>query len=513
MKFQITKDNKWIQIIEATKFEFDQLNSSFTKEVEGAKFNPLVKRGMWDGKIKFVQHNSFLPVGLYNEVLKWGQRFGIETLIYGLDIFRIYINKEEFIEYFENFFKDKEMKPYPYQYECAYNILTHRMSTSELATSAGKTIIMFMTCVWLKEKLGIDRILIVVPKTMLVNQGIKDFQSYNEWNLHTYTAKAITEGSKEPVNGINFIFGTYQTLIKREKELFENINGIIIDECHGTKAKTVKTILNLATNVKIKYGLTGTLYKGSTALDYEIQSYLGPMIQQISPKFLQDNGYATKIKVKMIYLDYLEEGDKKNLSSLKTKPSNIEEEFQVNDELSGNDLYNFERKIVIENPKRFKFVTETIARVSKNSLVLFSDVQNEYGKRVYDRIRELTTDKEAFYIDGGTKETNREWIKTQMEIGNNKILIASFGVLSTGISIKNIHNIFLIESYKSEVIIKQTIGRGMRLYKGKDFVYIIDFVDDFSFKKKKGIIFKHSEERKKIYLSDQYPIEEFKIKL
>jgi superfamily II DNA or RNA helicase len=72
------------------------------------------------------------------------------------------------------------MKPYPYQYECAYNILTHRMSTSELATSAGKTIIMFMTCVWLKEKLGIDRILIVVPKTMLVNQGIKDFQSYNE---------------------------------------------------------------------------------------------------------------------------------------------------------------------------------------------------------------------------------------------------------------------------------------------------------------------------------------------
>lgn len=87
------------------------------------------------------------------------------------------------------------------------------------------------------------------------------------------------------------------------------------------------------------------------------------------------------------------------------------------------------------------------------------------------------------------------------------------GTLSTGISINNIHNIFLVESYKSEVIIKQTIGRLMRLYKDKDFATVVDFVDDFSYKKKKGIIFKHSEERKKIYKKDNYPIEEFKIKL
>jgi len=100
-----------------------------------------------------------------------------------------------------------------------------------------------------------------------------------------------------------------------------------------------------------------------------------------------------------------------------------------------------------------------------------------------------------------------------MEEGNNKILVASFGTLSTGISIKNLHNIFLTESYKSEILIKQTFGRGMRLFKGKEKVIVIDFVDDFTWEGKENYLMKHSKERIQIYKKEHFEYKLYEIKL
>ena len=100
-----------------------------------------------------------------------------------------------------------------------------------------------------------------------------------------------------------------------------------------------------------------------------------------------------------------------------------------------------------------------------------------------------------------------------MEEGINKVMVASFGTMSTGISVKNIHNIFLIESYKSEVLIKQSLGRGMRLFDGKEKVNIIDFVDDFSFGGKDNYLLKHSKERIEIYKKEQFEYKIYEIKI
>jgi type I site-specific restriction endonuclease len=99
-----------------------------------------------------------------------------------------------------------------------------------------------------------------------------------------------------------------------------------------------------------------------------------------------------------------------------------------------------------------------------------------------------------------------------MEEGEDKILVASFGTFSTGISINNIHNVFFVESYKSEKIVRQSIGRGMRLHDAKERVNIIDFVDDFSLTKgNKNYLLKHGEERVKIYREQGFPFKRYKV--
>ena len=153
-----------------------------------------------------------------------------------------------------------------------------------------------------------------------------------------------------------------------------------------------------------------------------------------------------------------------------------------------------------------------ICKTTKNSLVLFHNVKDGYGRRIYDYIREKTADKVVFYVDGGTSPSLRDDYINLMEEGEDKILVASFGTFSTGISINNIHNVFFVESYKSEKIVRQSIGRGMRLKDGKDRVNIIDFVDDFSITKaNKNYLLKHGEERMRIYKEQGFPFKKYMV--
>jgi superfamily II DNA or RNA helicase len=154
-----------------------------------------------------------------------------------------------------------------------------------------------------------------------------------------------------------------------------------------------------------------------------------------------------------------------------------------------------------------------INKTSKNSLVLFQSVKDEYGKQIWNALREKSSDREVFYVDGDTDESLREEYKTRMSTGTNKILIATYGTFATGISINNLHNIFLVESYKSEVLIKQSLGRGMRKMDGKEKVNVIDFVDDFSTKGYQNYLIKHSEVRIQIYRKECFDYKIFNVKL
>jgi superfamily II DNA or RNA helicase len=188
------------------------------------------------------------------------------------------------------------------------------------------------------------------------------------------------------------------------------------------------------------------------------------------------------------------------------------------EEVDGTKMLEIEKRLVIENQARFKFVCDFIIKTTKNTLVLFQNVKDSYGRRIYDYLREATTDKNIYYVDGGTSIELRDNYIANMKVGENKILVATYGCFSTGISINNIYNIFFVESYKSEKIIRQSIGRGLRLFEGKEKVNIIDFVDDFSTGtgekyKNKNYLIRHSEERLKVYQEQGFPYKIYNVKI
>ena len=179
-------------------------------------------------------------------------------------------------------------------------------------------------------------------------------------------------------------------------------------------------------------------------------------------------------------------------------------------------ILRLEKKIITTNPLRRDYIIDLIKDLKENSLVLFQDVSGKYGKELQERLKdELPSDKyEVFYVSGEvSKELREEYRKRTNLTEKITIMVASFGTFSTGIDINNLHYIILAESYKSERLIKQSIGRGMRLMKGKLEVVIIDLIDDFRTNKWDNFIYKHGIARRAIYANENFPVSKIKIKL
>jgi len=165
------------------------------------------------------------------------------------------------------------------------------------------------------------------------------------------------------------------------------------------------------------------------------------------------------------------------------------------------DVFQLEQNFIINSEGRLDFISSVIARVPRNSLVLFHRI--EHGKRLYEKLRQ-ESNKRVYYVDGGTDKDIREEYKKKMEAGEEVVIVASYGTFSTGISIKKIHNIFFTESFKSEVIIRQSIGRGLRQHESKDKVLIVDFVDDIRTDEWDNYLFKHGKARQSIYRQEKF---------
>jgi superfamily II DNA or RNA helicase len=506
LKFNVSEDQQWLILAQASdEIEKKQIEISLTKKIHNWYFHPLVKKKLWDGSICFIEKKgSFwkVPIGLWREIFEIGKEYNLEIEIEGLDkLILSELSLEEFQQWVDEFFADKDIQPRDYQVEAAWKIVKYRYSVSEIATSSGKTLISFMIFAFLKQRGYIRKFLMIVPSTNLVFQGNDDFIDYGIGELGV-RVQQIGGGSKLRED-CDLIIGTFHSLVKKDEEFFDEVDAVFVDEAHHTNSMSIKKIVAKCMHSKWRFGLTGTLTKRGSADHLTIQQFLGPVIVEISPDFLFKHNHATPVNIKVVMLDWLDPEIKEKLADLKANSQNLE----------GNEVYNLERKLVIESEKRLKYVVDFIAKTSKNSLVLFQSVKDEYGKQIWNRLREITNNKEVFYVDGDTDEKLREEYKERMGSGENKVLVATFGTFSTGISINNLHNIFLVESYKSEILIKQSLGRGMRKMEGKDKVNVIDFVDDFSTPRYKNYLVKHGEARIQIYRNEKFKYQIFKIKL
>lgn len=509
MKLKLSDDKKFLIIIDSTQNEYDQIVYSFTKKV-GNYFIIKKKLPHWDGEIKFIDQWGRIPAGLWQEIKKVCNKFHFPLEIEGIEYLVDLSHDFNTFNYWAlEYFQESKKTPRDYQLEAVNRILKFKNCTEEISTSGGKTLIAFLLFKYLLDVKKLKKFLYIVPNINLVTQSEEEFYSYEDECGKRPNWKSSCEfggaKNKEDEN-INIVFGTYQTLSKKSLEYFQSFDVVCVDETHHAKANSIKNILVKCYNAQYKFGLTGTLPPEDTCDSFIIQSYLGPKVYTIHSSDLISAGNATPVNVIGIEIDYLDEALKKQLYDLRNVSA---------DEKDGAKLLNLEKDVLRENKKRFNFVVQKIAGVTKNSLVLYGDVKNDYGRKIFNWLKE-NTDKNVYYIDGGTKNENRDYYKKQMENEENTIIVASIGTFSEGINILNVHNIFIVESYKSPFIIRQVLGRGMRLMAGKEIVTVIDFMDNYEYGKgyqRKNYLMRHAEEREKVYKEKQFPFKRFKLKI
>ena len=487
MKLVVSEDRKFLRIAEATEIELEQVNFSLKKRIRGWFFNPLVKRKIWDGYVYFCK-NNFIPIGLWSEVIKLGETYSFPVEIEGLErIIDVDFDEADFRKWVEEFFSDHpKYKARDYQIDSAAAILKNRLCTAEIATSAGKTLITFLVYGYLKKIGKLRKMLVIVPNTTLVMQMKDDWEDYNNDKM-VLKIRQVYGGAKDNDPDCDVVVGTFQSLCKKTLDYFTGIDVVFVDEAHQTQTTSIKNILGKCKDSEYRFGLSGTVQEDNSADFSTIVALLGPMVKSIPPKFLFKEGFATPVKFKMMVLKYKNE-------ELKSKLYDVRKGKQM----EGSQILALEKNVVVQSKARFKFIMELASKTSKNTMILFSNVKDQYGKRMYDWLRE-NTDKTCFYVDGSIGQEHRDFYKKQMEDGEDRILIASFTTFSTGISIKNIHNIMFVESYKSEIIIKQSIGRGMRQINGKESFCVIDIVDDLSYNNNANYLYKHGKARLEIY--------------
>ncbi|HOF07468.1 MAG TPA: DEAD/DEAH box helicase family protein [Bacteroidales bacterium] len=486
MILYVTSDKKYIKVKEANDYELSILKDSLKKRIKNWYFNPLVKANKWDGYVNFFKYNS-APIGLWNEIYNICQSYSIDLKIEGLkNIFDLSIDYNEFIEWVNDFFKDNDIKPRDYQIKTAYDILKYKYCTSSVTTSAGKTLIAFIVFAYIKTHSLGNKYLIIVPTTILTTQMMEEFIKYNNDKMDL-SFSLIYSNSKIISKDPNVVIGTYQSIVKFDKEFLSNFDVIYVDECHKAGARSIRNIIKKCSCVNYKFGMSGTIIKDNTAEYYTILSLLGPVLNRISPDFLFKEGFAPFAKFRIVMLNYNRKDISETLFNLRT-----------NKNLEKSKAFYYEKVTVLNNNERLNFILKMIEETDKNSMVLFSDIKNKYGYKIYEYLKN-NTDKICYYVDGNIEQDHRSYYQSEMETGNNKVIIASFLTFATGISIKNIHYIFFAESYKSEILVKQSIGRGMRQLKDKSDFYIIDFVDNLSFNNNKNYLYKHGVERYKIY--------------
>jgi len=538
MKFRYDKSCEELVVTTATRIEYHQLGLWLTRHVKGYRYMPAFKMGVWNGQQTYFK-NGRINLGLWKEAMKGCKEIEASFILENKEEFPLNrdITLEKVEQFCQDFFKFHKVKtktgewipfmPYDHQIESAYKILKNRYCMAEVATSGGKSliisIVMFYTLKHIDPK---AKFLIIVPSITLVTQFYDNIIEYN-WGINNllemrekkvesienpdykYTPcdvrveEVMSErprkfsGAQDP----NVYIGTYQSLEKWPKEFFQQFHTVVTDEAHGAKAKTITTILQKTFgHAYSRFGVSGTFPEDDTCEILTIQSVLGPKITEVSANELKEKGIITPMDIRVVVMNHNDKEFDDRMQIIK-KGGN------------GKDAFELEKAYIHVSDKRLDFIKKIVDKCDTNTLLLFHTI--EYGQRIFNKLQSEISDKEFFYIDGEVSGKKREEIKKKMESteGKVKVLIASYGTLSTGVSINAIFNVIFADSFKSEQIIIQSIGRALRLHSDKKKANIFDLVDVFDPNNMSNILFRHFKEREKFYIKRQYPYKIIKINL
>ena len=443
-------------------------------EIPGARYQPSVRLGRWDGKVPFFNLGGTTYINLLPEILPYLDQQGYDIEV---EDAREYRTTFEFKEVTELSYSHiawpkghpkagQPMELRDYQPEIINRFFANPQCVQEVATGAGKTVI---TAALADAVSPYGRSIVIVPNKSLVTQTEEDF-------VNMQLDAGVYFGDRKEYNRTHTIctWQSLNNLLKNTKnaeaditigEFLEGVVAVIVDETHQAKADALKTLLSGPfAQVPIRWGLTGTIPKEDYARQ-SINCMLGPVVGQLSASELQEAGHLAQCHVNVVQL-----ADHKEYTN-----------------------YQSELKYLIETGERLDYIAQLISTIvdSGNTLILVDRISA--GRALAERL------PGSVFVSGATKAGERKEHYDEVAEASNKIIIATYGVAAVGINIPRIFNLVLLEPGKSFVRVIQSIGRGIRRAEDKDFVQIWDITSSCKFAKR------HLTKRKAFYKEANYP--------
>ena len=471
-----------------------ELSDFFTFTVPGHRYMPAFRKKIWDGKIKlFNYYKREIYAGLEDYVVQFardrnytveGQRPYSENQ-QSLEASRVYT------ESLQPCSGGQELVPHEHQINAINHAINKNRCLLLSPTASGKSLIIYTLVRHYLERISKNKkILIIVPTISLVTQMYSDFMEYSskgKWKARNTCHKIYGGQSNDTDKQV--VISTWQSIYKLPNTYFEQFEAVFGDECHLFKSNSLTSIMTKLKTCPYRIGTTGTL-DGSHTHNLVIEGLCGRVHKEVTTKDLIDQDILSPLNIDCVLLTHADQNKK----------------------LAKKMTYQEELDWIVGNEDRNKFITKLTGSLKGNTLVLFQYVE-KHGAVLHELFKKEIKDKTIYFIHGGTDAEQREYVRKIMETSDNKIIIASYGVFSTGVSIKRLHNIVFASSSKSRIRVLQSIGRQLRKSEHKISAKLYDIADDLSWKSYKNHTLRHFTERLKIYESEKFNHKTIKIPL
>lgn len=488
-KLIVKKYNEVYMSVDTTSSIHRELSDFFKFKVPGYQFMPAYKMRMWDGNVRLY---NLMDGSIYVGLLPYLVEF-CASREYQVEIDPQLLQKEKFsVEQCQKFLETLELpfEARDYQIEAIRAGVKNNRSLLLSPTGSGKSLIIYALTRFYNKKT-----LIIVPTISLVSQMVSDFKQYAK-NQPEYNVDKVVHpiyGGQEKISNKKVVVSTWQSIYKLPKSWFEQFHVVIGDEVHLFKAKSLVSIMTKLENAKYRFGTTGTL-DGTQTHKLVLEGLFGTTFSVTTTKTLMEKKQLAELNIECIVLKY----DNDTIKQHK------------------RDNYQDEIKFLVQNEKRNTFIRNLAVSTKSNCLVIFQLVEL-HGKVLYEMIKEkahkTNPNRKVFFVSGQTDADAREEIRQITENERDAIIVASSGVFSTGINIRNLENIIFASPTKSRIKTLQSIGRTLRIGDHSDKAKLYDIVDDMTDKSHKNFAVRHFLERIKIYNDEKFKYKLHKINL
>ena len=492
------KNNAFLTVDCEDKGILHELGEFFTFYVPGYKYMNAFRNKMWDGKIRLLDMRSqTIYAGLYQYIKEFADERNYYITIDDSNSHyydRPDIHHDDNVDWIDALplsSGGKKITPRDYQKEAVSYALRHRRGLLISPTASGKSLVIYLAIRYFLEY-NKKKVLLIVPTTSLVKQMYGDFEDYSQFDdtFDVDQCHQIMAGCDKNDKSKDIYISTWQSIYKMPSDYFQQFGMVIGDEAHNFKAKSLTSILTKCTQAAYRFGLTGTL-DGTQTHKLVLEGLFGPIKNITTTKALMDADYLADLDISVLLLKWPVEL-RKQLTKIK---------------------YQDEMNEIVSYFPRNKFIRNLALDQDGNTLVLYQFVE-KHGKPLHEMIlKKAHKNRKIFFVSGNTDAESREDIRKITEKENGAIIVASLGTFSTGINIKNLHNIIFASPSKSQIRILQSIGRGLRKSDDGRVTKIFDIADDIHWKKRKNYTLNHAAERIKLYAKERFKYKIYEIEI